>query len=143
MPHRLCQAATAGLVIGHKAVMHTVRRSGAFVNLLVCCVAAAYTHKVGLSSIRREGLYAKAGADTISKFFSSNDNKVQEYYKAGGDRKGAIQDAFVIPDMGSAARTVFTILVSASTQKPLQRAPFLAHPLVRLAPVRWGCRQWA
>ena len=46
MPHRLCQAATAGLVIGHKAVMHTVRRSGAFVNLLVCCVAAAYTHKV-------------------------------------------------------------------------------------------------
>jgi hypothetical protein len=40
------QAAAAGLVIGHKAVMHTVRRSGAFVNLLVCCVAAAYTHKV-------------------------------------------------------------------------------------------------
>jgi hypothetical protein len=46
MPHRLCQATAAGLVIGHKAVMHTVRQSGAFVNLLVCCVAAAYTHKV-------------------------------------------------------------------------------------------------
>ena len=67
--------------------------------------------QVGLSSIRREGLYAKRGADTISIFFGSNDNKVQEYYKAGGDRKGAIQDAFIIPDMGAAARTVFTILV--------------------------------
>jgi hypothetical protein len=86
--------------------------------------------QVGLSSIRREGLYAKGSKDTISLFFGTNDSKVQEYYKAGGDRRGIIQDAFVT-DLSAAARTVFTILVSAATQTPLQRAPLLAHPLVR------------
>ena len=134
----ISRAAADGLVIGHRAVMHTVRRSlqppppfdstdtdagldiymsrsGAFVNLLVCCVAAAYTHRVGLTSVRREGLYTKPNSDTVSQYFNINgiqNPKLLDYYKTGGARQGVIRN-FLDTDynLSMAARTVFTTLV--------------------------------
>jgi hypothetical protein len=65
--------------------------------------------------VRREGLYTKPSADTISTFFNlkgTDDAAILEYYKTGGVRNGAIRD-FLNTDhtLGAAARTVFTTLV--------------------------------